>query len=463
MSIFDRLSFTHLKTALNGDGLKDRALRGVIWTVGGTGVGMILRLGSNLILTRLLFPEVFGLMALVQVFLVGFALFSDIGLHTSIIRSDRSNDPAFLNTVWTLQILRGVILWILACAIALPASWFYEEPLMAAVLPVVGLTALIDGFNPTRIHTANRDLVLGRLTLITISTQIIAIAITILLAWVLQSVWALVIGMLIGAAAKQVFYWTLMSGHRDRFQIERPAFWELLHFGKWLFISSAGTFLVTHADRAILGKFITLELLGIYSIGFFLASVPLLLGQPLASKIIFPLYKQKPPWESSENKRKIFRMRWLLTGTLLTISAVLAVTGDMLVQILYDTRYTLAGPIIVLTVISQLPLVILNSYNQILLAAGDSKRFTGHTISNAIAQTALVIFSVIHFGLIGVILAPGIAALLVYPILVSAVHRYDGWDKKHDIFYGTVALLIAAIGLWVNQSAVTDLVVQTMP
>lgn len=463
MSISSRLSFTHLKTALNGDNLKARALRGVIWTVGGTGVGMILRLGSNLILTRLLFPDVFGLMALVQVFLTALALFSDMSLETSIIRSNRSNDPAFLNTVWTLQILRGVIMWLLACAIALPASWFYNEPLMATLLPVVGLTALIDGFNPTRIHTANRDLVLGRLTMITISAQIISIAIMILLAWVLQSVWALVIGMLIGATAKQVFYWALMSGHRDRFQIERPAFWELLHFGKWIFISSACTFLVTHADRAILGKFITLELLGIYSIGFFLASVPILLAEPLASKIIFPLYKQKPSWESSENKRKIFHMRWLLTGALLTISTVLALTGDLLVRALYDSRYTLAGPILVLMVIAQLPLVILGSYNKILLAAGDSKRFTGHVTSNAIAQTVLVIFGVIHFGLIGAILAPGVAALLVYPILVNAVGRYDGWDKTHDIFYGVVALLIAVIGLLVNQSAVTYLITQTMP
>ena len=90
---------------------------------------------------------------------------------------------------------------------------------------------------PKKPNSALRKVARVRLTSgIEITAYIISLAIMILLAWILQSVWALVIGSLIGTTAKQVFYWTLMSGHRDRFQIERPAFGELLHFGKWLFI-----------------------------------------------------------------------------------------------------------------------------------------------------------------------------------------------------------------------------------
>jgi O-antigen/teichoic acid export membrane protein len=66
-----------------------------------------LRLGSNLILTRLLFPEAFGLMALVQVFLTGLQMFSDFGLQASVIRSSPRRGSGFLHTAWTVQILRG--------------------------------------------------------------------------------------------------------------------------------------------------------------------------------------------------------------------------------------------------------------------------------------------------------------------------------------------------------------------
>jgi hypothetical protein len=63
----------------------------------------------DLILTRLLFPEAFGLMALVQVFMGGLQMFSDLGVNMSIIQSKRGEDPDFLNTAWTFQILRGLI------------------------------------------------------------------------------------------------------------------------------------------------------------------------------------------------------------------------------------------------------------------------------------------------------------------------------------------------------------------
>lgn len=448
---------------LRGDTLRARAGRGAVWTIGGIASNQILRLGSNLILTRLLFPEAFGLMALVQVFITGLAMFSDLGIRASIIQNDRSNEPAFLNTAWTLQVGRGLVLWLFAFAIALPVAAFYDEPLLAQLLPVSGLTALIAGFTPTRVSTANRDLQLGRITLIDITTQAIGIIFMVALAWALQSVWALVFGSLISAVFKQVLFMTALPGHRNRLQIDRSCLGELVNFGKWIFLSTACGFLVNHADRAILGKFITLEMLGIYSIGLIMAGLPLLLGRPLASKIIFPLYKQRPPWESAENQRKIFRMRWWLTGALLTISAVLAVSGDLLIRFLYDSRYALAGPILVLMTLSRLPAVVLSSYDQILLAAGDSKRFMSRIVMVSVVQTTLLGVGIMQFGLIGAVLAPGLASLLVYPVLVSAVRRYDGWDARHDMVYGAVALVIAVVGVWVNQGAIAQLVAQTMP
>lgn len=85
-------------------------MRGVAISLGTTVAQQLIRLGSNLILTRLLFPEAFGLMALVQTFMTGLAMFSDIGIGPSIIQNRRGEDPDFLNTAWTIQIGRGVML-----------------------------------------------------------------------------------------------------------------------------------------------------------------------------------------------------------------------------------------------------------------------------------------------------------------------------------------------------------------
>ena len=452
-----------LRNLLYGDTFKARATRGTVWTIGGIVSSQFLRLASNLTLTRLLFPEAFGMMALVQVFITGLVMFSDLGIRASIIQNDRSKEPAFLNTAWTLQIFRGLVLWLFACVIALPMAAFYDEAMLAWLLPVAGLTALIDGFTPTRVNTANRDLVMGRITLIDIGTQAVGVVVMIILAWLLKSVWALVFGAILTGLIKQVLYMVLMPGHKNRFEIDHSAVGELVHFGKWIFISSACGFLINQADRPILGLFITLEMLGVYSVGFFMASAPLLLGKPLANKIVFPLYKKRPPWESAENQHKIFRIRRWLTGALLAMSAILVVTGDFLVRFLYDERYTLAGPILVLMAISQLPFVILSSYDQILLAAGDSKRFMSRIVIASIVHTTLLVLGVNQFGLIGAIIAPGLASLMVYPVLVSMVRRYDGWDRTHDLVYGAIALVIAVVGIRINYAEIVYLISQTVP
>ncbi|MAM40791.1 MAG: polysaccharide biosynthesis protein, partial [Erythrobacter sp.] len=167
-------------------------MRGVAISLGTTVAQQLIRLGSNLILTRLLFPEAFGLMALVQTFMAGLAMFSDIGIGPSIIQNRRGEDPDFLNTAWTIQVGRGVMLWLGACALAWPAAQFYNEPQLLSLMPAVGLTALIAGFQTTKTVVANRQLRLGRQSAISLATQCIGILVMVVLAWIWPSIWALV-------------------------------------------------------------------------------------------------------------------------------------------------------------------------------------------------------------------------------------------------------------------------------
>lgn len=448
---------------LRGESLKARAGRSAVWALGGMAASQFLRLASNLVLTRLLFPEAFGLMALVQIFLTGLQLFSDIGVHNAIIQSARSREPAFLDTAWTLAVLRGFILWLAACALAWPMAALYDEPQLAVLLPVLGLTTVINGFMPMRVFAANRDLVLGLQTRIEIAAQVAGIVVMIGLALVWRSVWALVIGALVSAILGQMLRWSRMPGHRERFGFERQAAGELINFGKWIFLSTICGFLVNQADRAILGRFIPLDMLGIYSIGFFLASVPMLLAQPLISKVVLPLYKQRPPGENEANRAQIFRMRRMLTAGLLAVSAALALSGDWLVRLLYDDRYLLAGPILVVIAVAQMPVLIFASYDQLLLAAGDSRRFLTRVAASAAVQVALLILGIMVFGLIGAAVARGVTAIIVAPVLIQAIRRYGGWDPRHDLIAGAAALGIGALALWVNHDAIAYLLAQTLP
>src|SRR5712675_1262901 len=107
--------------------LRSRALAGSAWTTFGFGGQKLIQLVSNLVLTRLLFPEAFGLMALANVILLGLGMFSDLGIKPSIVQHEQGDSEKFLNTAWTIQILRGLSVWLAACVLAYPASLIYHD------------------------------------------------------------------------------------------------------------------------------------------------------------------------------------------------------------------------------------------------------------------------------------------------------------------------------------------------
>src|SRR5271169_6696481 len=118
---------------------RQRVLQSGSWTLIGYGVNQALRLGGNLILTRLLFPEAFGMMAIVMIASYGVTMFVDMGIAQSIVQNKRGNDPAFVNTAWSIQIILGFLIFGGLSALALPMAKFYDVPQLAFMLPIVGL------------------------------------------------------------------------------------------------------------------------------------------------------------------------------------------------------------------------------------------------------------------------------------------------------------------------------------
>jgi O-antigen/teichoic acid export membrane protein len=104
--------------AETGASLKRVALRGSAMELAGYAASQGLRLLGNLVLSRLLFPEAFGLSALVSVFLVGLQLLSDVGLEPCVVQNPRGDERRFLDTVWTIQVVRGALLALLSVVLA---------------------------------------------------------------------------------------------------------------------------------------------------------------------------------------------------------------------------------------------------------------------------------------------------------------------------------------------------------
>jgi O-antigen/teichoic acid export membrane protein len=437
---------------LRGGRLMARVFRSTSWILLGYGGSQALRLASNLILTRLLFPEAFGIMALVGLVTMGLMLFSDVGIAPSIAQSKRGDDPDFLNTAWSIQIIRGIVLFATACALAVPFAVFYEVPELATYLPIAALALVVTGFNPTRIETAHRHLLMGRLTVLDLTSQVIGLIVMIVLAWWLQSVLALVIGGVVTPLAKLALTWTYLPGAANRFRWERAAVGELVRFGKWIFLSTAFWFFASQGDRAVLGKFLSLESLGIYNIAFFLASFAMQLGTAVSGRVMIPVYR-----DAKHETRKIAKLRWGLSGVILTLLLTMAFAGPWLMGVLYDPRYTPGGAIVTLLAVAQIMQVIGMSYDQAALAAGDSRLFFVVSASRAVFQITFLIVGVNLFGLVGAIAGMALAQIATHPVIVWLARRHDAWDPRHDVIFMLGAGCMGAAALWLHWDAILTL------
>ena len=223
----------------------------------GYGGGQVIRLASNLLLTRLLFEEAFGIMALVTAFMQGMQLFSDIGVGPNIVQSPRGNDPRFLNTAWTMQVFRGIGLWIISFVAAGPFAAFYEEPLLATIIPICGFTAFLAGLNSTKLYSQLRQLALERFVMVDILSQ--AVTAVTMISWALvdRSVWALVSGGLAGGITKVILTHTTLPGEPNRLAWDKDAVASIFRFGGWIFFSTMLTYLDRTAHTLVFAKFIT--------------------------------------------------------------------------------------------------------------------------------------------------------------------------------------------------------------
>jgi O-antigen/teichoic acid export membrane protein len=389
-----------------------------------------LRLVSNIILTRLLFPEVFGLASLVFVFTTGLHMFSDVGTGPAIVQSSRGDDPTFLNTAWTIAFLRGLLVFGATCAIAHPVAAFYGQPTLTWVLPAAGLNSVLGGLESTKLQTALRHLRIGRRTLLELTSQVVGSTSTILLAFAYRSlrpgdhlgaIWAIIGGTLAGALTTTVVSHVAFPGVRNRFRLERDAARHLFTFGRWVFASTLLSFLAGQADRLMLGKLLSLQVLGVYGIASNLAGLASMAVDKLGGTVLFPAYSRMA--ERGGLRRAYQRARLpLLLGGGAIVTGFLS-CGPQLVRVIYDGRYAHAGWMLQYLAVGAWLEVLERSNRAALLAQGRVSWMATADLARLASFVALLPLGMKIAGLPGAIVGLVLADVVKYLILTVGVAR----------------------------------------
>ncbi len=425
--------------------LRQRVLHSGSWTLAGYGVNQAMRLGGNLILTRLLFPEAFGMMAIVMVATFGVTMFVDMGIAQSIVQNERGNDPAFVNTAWSLQIILGFLICAGLSVLALPMAKFYALPQLALMLPVVGLSAIINGFNSTKLYTAQRNLEAKRVTLIEIVTYAIGLLCTIYLAWLLRSVWALVWGLVISSTLKMLATHKALHGIKNKITWDRDSVKHLIRFGRWIMWGSVLTFLSTEGGRLLISALLDMRELALFTLASTMNLMFWQAIQQLAGKVFFPAYAEVYRNNPKNLFSVLFKARLLITLPSWCLSVLFVFIGSALMGFLYDERYHGSGVMLELLAAGSLVGCVWGSYTGVLLAMGKVATMTALTASQIVCQIGGMLLGYKYWGGIGIVMGVAASNWLMYCVQAYVMYRNGLLQLKLDLLFIVASVFIVAL------------------
>jgi O-antigen/teichoic acid export membrane protein len=433
------------------------AARGSFWTIVSYGSTQALRLLGNVLLSRLLFPEAFGILAIVNVFVQGLQMFSDVGIGPSIIQHPRGEDPLFVNTAWTIQAVRGMLLALCSFILAWPLAVFYDQPQLFPLICVAGLTAAISGFNSTILFTVRRSLNLGGITLLEIGAQAAGILVNCIWAWISPSVWALMAGAIVSNAVRMTVSHLLNRKATNRWAWDRDACRELLKFGRWIALSTVIAFCAMQGDRILLSKLVSLEMLGVYTVALTVALLPNVLLSTLVFSVLYPLLCQTGQANIPDFEARLLRVRGSLLSFGLLLVMVVGAGAELFYHVLYDRRYYDAIWMTQLMCVPVWMMVLNTTLETSLLALGDSRRAAACGFVRFVACTLASLAGFQLFGIPGFILGLGAGVAIGQMVLHWVLGGHDIGVIRQDIQFtatiGACGILAAVANSWVPHGA----------
>jgi O-antigen/teichoic acid export membrane protein len=319
----------------NLDFLKSKFITQIFWVIAGLGAAQGLRLLGNLVLTRMLNPGDFGLLAIATSILVGVNMFSDVGLGGTVIRSNKTDKLGYMETIWTLSAIRGVGIGFLLLFVAYPVSLFYGHPELVYIIVSYTAISIAMGCASTNLWLHDKKLDLRKRIINEFCAQLFAIVVMIIWAWISPTYWALVAGAVSSGLFFSIFSHVLYKGNRPKIQWDKEAISEVFHYGKWIFPATAVTYVASQGDRLIMGAVLAIEQVGIYTIAATFASLVTMIISKITMRVLQPLFKQ---YHDKNNTHDIKKVRFVIVCASAAVCILIAIWGDKIIECLYDAN-----------------------------------------------------------------------------------------------------------------------------
>lgn len=320
-----------------------KTARAIIWNYLSFGLGKGLVFLSTAILARLLTTRDFGLVAFAMLVVSYLSVLKDLGLGAALIQQ-RENVEESADTVFTLNLLLGAALTLLAIALAPLAANYFHNPEVAPLLRVLSFTFVLNAFGSIHIVRLQRQLAFNRKIIPDFGRSLAKGAVAIGLALAGLGAWSLVLGQLAGVVTAVILAW-IVYPWRPRLRIHRQLARRLLQFGTALLAVNVLDAIISNADYLIVGRTLGTEALGVYTLAYRLPELLVLNLLWVVGAAIFPAYA------TIQNQPDLLRQGFLTTVRYLEMVSVplclgLFVVADPLVRVAFGEQWLAAIPVV---------------------------------------------------------------------------------------------------------------------
>ena len=423
----------------------DRVREASILILSGFIINQVIRFAGNLILTRLLLPEYFGIMGIVTVILMGVVMFSDLGFRQIVVSSSSIKNEGFLDTAWTVQCIRGILLGTLVLLLGivlqnlqefgiLSIDTVYGDPMLPKVMLVSAIIPVISGMESIYVFVANRKLEMKKVTISELSSQFVGLIIMVFGAWATQSIWSIVAGSIVASTFKTFLTHVLFLPSKVRFRLKTEYVKEIIKYGKWILLASISGFLLNQGDRLILGGLVTAKLLGVYTIAYFLANALQLLLSRLLRLVFFPMISEVNRNDPNNLAYTFYRIRGRTDILVMFAAGFLYIIGDLIVEILYDSRYHEAGWMLQILGFSMLVTSAIVA-EQVFLALGHTRWMSFASLAQTIFLYSFLPFAYSQWGLNGAIWCIAFAFIPRYLVSMYFLSKLEILSISKELKY----------------------------
>jgi O-antigen/teichoic acid export membrane protein len=316
-----------------GDRLFDRAMSAGAW---GASLRVFVRIAlliRTVILARLLVPDDFGLMAIATLAIVLVEQVTQSGFDQALVQR-RDDIRQYLNTAWTVQVIRGAAM-AAALAIAAPLiAGFFDTPEVTAIIRVLAVAVLIRAVANIAVVSFIKDLRFDLRFRYEIAPSITDAAVSIVAAIVLHSVWALVLGVLAGAVARVVASY-VVHPYRPRLSWDGGQARLLFGFGKWVFVANLVNYATLNLDDIVVGRMLGTTWLGLYRMAYNFSQAVATELTGVVNQVAFPTYALL--------QEQADRLKTAFTGALHTVAFLAFPVGIGIALIAPDLTIGLLG------------------------------------------------------------------------------------------------------------------------